>query len=215
MTVMAHKVHPKAFRIKETKDWSSRWIEKKNYAKTLQEDFMIREFLLKKLKEASVESVDIERILGKIMVIVTSGRPGLIIGRAGAGIESLRKAIEGIVGKTKAKEVRLDVREIKNPWESATLTAQFVAQQLEKRMPARRVLKQTLQKVMTTKGIEGVKVEIAGRLGGAEIARREWLKQGRLPLATLRAKIDYGFAEALTTFGTIGVKVWIFKGEEF
>ena len=212
---MAHKVHPKAFRIKETKDWSSRWIEKKNYAKTLQEDFMIREFLLKKLKEASVESVDIERILGKIMVIVTSGRPGLIIGRAGAGIESLRKAIEGIVGKTKAKEVRLDVREIKNLWESATLTAQFVAQQLEKRMPARRVLKQTLQKVMTTKGIEGVKVEIAGRLGGAEIARREWLKQGRLPLATLRAKIDYGFAEALTTFGTIGVKVWIFKGEEF
>ncbi|OHA67439.1 MAG: 30S ribosomal protein S3 [Candidatus Wildermuthbacteria bacterium RIFCSPHIGHO2_02_FULL_47_12] len=212
---MAHKVHPKAFRIKETKDWSSRWIEKKNYAKTLQEDFMIREFLLKKLKEASVESVDIERILGKIMVIVTSGRPGLIIGRGGAGIEILRKAIEGLVGKTKAKEVRLEVREIKNPWESATLTAQFVAQQLEKRMPARRVLKQTLQKVMATKGIEGVKVEIAGRLGGAEIARREWLKQGRLPLATLRAKIDYGFAEALTTFGTIGVKVWIFKGEEF
>ena len=215
MTVMAHKVHPKAFRIKEMKDWSSRWIDQKNYAKTLQEDFVIREFLLKKLKEASVESVDIERILGKIMVIVTSGRPGLIIGRAGAGIESLRKSIEGLVGKTKAKEVRLDVQEVKNPWGSATLTAQFVAQQLEKRMPARRVLKQTLQKVMTTKGIEGVKVEIAGRLGGAEIARREWLKQGRLPLATLRARIDYGFAEALTTFGTIGVKVWIFKGEEF
>ncbi len=212
---MAHKVHPKAFRIKEMKDWSSRWIEKKNYAKTLQEDFVIREFLLKKLKEASVESVDIERFPGKLMVIVTSGRPGLIIGRAGAGIETLRKSIEGIVGKAKAKEVRLDVREIKNPWESATLTAQFVAQQLEKRMPPRRVLKQTLQKVMATKGIEGVKVEIAGRLGGAEIARREWLKQGRLPLATLRAKIDYGFAEALTTFGTIGVKVWIFKGEEF
>ena len=212
---MAHKVHPKAFRMKEMKDWSSRWIEKKNYAKTLQEDFVIREFLLKKLKEASVESVDIERILGKIMVIVTSGRPGLIIGRAGAGIEPLRKSIEGIVGKAKAKEVRLEVKEIKNPWESATLTAQFVAQQLEKRMPPRRVLKQTLQKAMATKGIEGVKVEIAGRVGGAEIARREWLKQGRLPLATLRAKIDYGFAEALTTFGTIGVKVWMFKGEEF
>lgn len=212
---MAHKVHPKAFRMKETKDWSSRWIEKRNYAKTLQEDFIIREFLLKKLKEASVESVDIERILGKIMVIVASGRPGLIIGRGGAGIEILRKAIEALVGKTKAKEVRLEVREIKNPWESATLTAQFVAQQLEKRMPPRRVLKQTLQKVMATKGIEGVKVEIAGRLGGAEIARREWLKLGRLPLATLRAKIDYGFAEAFTNFGTIGVKVWIFKGEEF
>lgn len=212
---MAHKVHPKAFRIKETKDWSSRWIEKKNYAKTLQEDFVIREFLLKKLKEASVESIDIERILGKIMVIVTSGRPGIIIGRGGAGIEQLRKSIETIVGKARAKEVKLDVREVKNPWESATLTAQFVAQQLEKRMPPRRVLKQTLQKVMASKGMEGVKVEIAGRLGGAEIARREWLKQGRLPLATLRAKIDYGFAEALTTFGTIGVKVWIYKGEEF
>lgn len=212
---MAHKVHPKIFRIKETKDWSSRWIEKKNYAKTLQADFLIREFLLKKLKEASVESVDIERFGGKIMVIVTSGRPGLIIGRAGAGIETLRKSIEKIVGKVQAKEVRLEVREIKNPWESATLTAQFVAQQIEKRMPARRVLKQTLQKVMATKGIEGVKVEIAGRLGGADIARREWLKQGRLPLATLRAKIDYGTAQALTTFGTIGVKIWIFKGEEF
>lgn len=212
---MAHKVHPKAFRMKEMKDWSSRWIEKKNYAKTLQGDFLIREFLLKKLKEASVESVDIERFPGKIMITVTSGRPGLIIGRGGAGIESLRKSIEVLVGKTQAKEVRLDVQEIKNPWESATLTAQFVAQQLEKRMPARRVLKQTLQKVMVTKGIGGVKVEIAGRLGGAEIARREWLKLGRLPLATLRAKIDYGFAEALTTFGTIGVKVWIYKGDEF
>lgn len=212
---MAHKVHPKAFRMKETKDWSSRWIEKKNYAKTLEGDFLIREFLLKKLKEASVESVDIERFPGKIMVIVNSARPGLIIGRGGSGIELLRKSIEGLVGKSKAKEVRLEIREIKNPWESATLTAQFVAQQLEKRMPARRVLKQTLQKVMATKGIEGVKVEIAGRLGGVEIARREWLKLGRLPLQTIRAKIDYGFAEALTTFGTIGVKVWIYKGEEF
>jgi len=212
---MAHKVHPKAFRMRETKDWSSRWIEKKNYAKTLEGDFLIREFLLKKLKEASVESVDIERFPGKIMVIVSSARPGLIIGRGGSGIELLRKSIEGLVGKSKAKEVRLEIREMKNPWESATLTAQFVAQQLEKRMPARRVLKQTLQKVMATKGIEGVKVEIAGRLGGAEIARREWLKLGRLPLQTIRAKIDYGFAEALTTFGTIGVKVWIYKGEEF
>lgn len=149
------------------------------------------------------------------MVIVSTARPGLIIGRGGSGIELLRKSIEGLVGKSKAKEVRLEIREIKNPWESATLTAQFVTQQLEKRMPARRVLKQTLQKVMATKGIEGVKVEIAGRLGGAEIARREWLKLGRLPLQTIRAKIDYGLAQALTTYGTIGVKVWIYKGEEF
>jgi small subunit ribosomal protein S3 len=212
---MAHKVHPKAFRMKETKDWSSRWIEGKNYAKTLEGDFRIREFLQKKLKEASVESIDIERILGKITVIVSSARPGLIIGRGGSGIELLRKSIEGLVGKSKAKEVRLEIREIKNPWESATLTAQFVAQQLEKRMPPRRVLKQTLQKVMATKGIEGVKVEIAGRLGGAEIARREWLKLGRLPLQTIRAKIEYGFAEALTTYGTIGVKVWVYKGDTF
>jgi small subunit ribosomal protein S3 len=212
---MAHKVHPKIFRVRETKDWSSRWIEQKNYAKTLEGDFLIREFLLKKLKEASVESIDIERFPGKIMVIVSSARPGLIIGRGGSGIELLRKSIEGLVGKSKAKEVRLEIREIKNPWESATLTAQFVAQQLEKRMPPRRVLKQTLQKVMATKGAEGVKVEIAGRLGGAEIARREWLKQGRLPLQTLRAKIDYGLAEALTKYGTIGVKVWIYKGETF
>ena len=212
---MAHKVHPKAFRMKETKDWSSRWIEGKNYAKTLEGDFRIREFLAKKLKEASVESIDIERILGKITVIVSSARPGLIIGRGGSGIELLRKSIEGLVGKSKAKEVRLEIREIKNPWESATLTAQFVAQQLEKRMPPRRVLKQTLQKVMATKGIEGVKIEIAGRLGGAEIARREWLKLGRLPLQTIRAKIEYGFAEAFTTYGTIGVKVWVYKGDIF
>lgn len=212
---MAHKVHPKAFRMRETKDWSSRWIEKKNYAKTLEGDFAIREFLQKKLKEASVESIDIERFPGKIMVIVSSARPGLIIGRGGSGIEQLRKSIEGLVGKSKAKDVRLEIREIKNPWESAVLVAQFVAQQLEKRMPVRRVLKQTLQKVMVTKGIEGVKVEVAGRLGGAEIARREWLKLGRLPLQTIRSRIDYGFAEALTTYGTIGVKVWIYKGEEF
>ncbi|MDA1337247.1 MAG: 30S ribosomal protein S3 [bacterium] len=209
---MSHKVHPKIFRIRETKDWLSRWVEKKAYAKTLEEDFRIREFLEARLKEASLEAIEIERFAGRLTVIISSGRPGLIIGRGGSGIEIVKKALQKFV---LAKDVRLEIREIKNPFESATLVAQNIAQQLEKRMPHRRVMKQMMQKVSSTKGIEGVKFAIAGRLGGADIARREVLKEGRLPLQTQRAIIDYALVEARTTYGAVGVKVWLYKGEVF
>lgn len=209
---MSHKVHPKIFRIKETKDWLSRWVSRKGYAAMLKEDFLIREFLNKRLKDAFVESIEIERFAGQLTTIINSGRPGLIIGRGGAGIELLKKQLQKLTGK---QDVRLEIREIKNQFESAALIGQNIAQQLEKRMPHRRVLKQTMRKVMANKAIQGARLEVAGRLGGADIARRESLKEGRLPLQTLRSKIDYAFVESKTTYGTIGVKVWLYKGEEF
>ncbi|MEK7542430.1 MAG: 30S ribosomal protein S3 [Patescibacteria group bacterium] len=223
---MAHKVHPKIFRIKETADWHSRWFEKNAYKETLREDYLMRSYITKKLKEAGVASVEIERFAGKISLIISTSRPGLIIGRGGSGIEELRKTIEKILEKDKKsryrevkdnrkREIRLEIREIKNPWDSASLTAQWVVQQLEKRMPFRRVMKQTLGKVMANKHIEGAKVQISGRLGGADIARTEKLKMGRLPLQTLRARIDYALVEAKTKYGMIGVKVWMYKGEKF
>ncbi|MDP2637028.1 MAG: 30S ribosomal protein S3 [bacterium] len=209
---MSHKVHPKVFRLRETKDWLSRWFDKKNFQKHLEEDFSLRAFLEKKLKEAGLEHLEIERFPGKLTVILFTSRPGLIIGRGGSGVEVLRKALQKQVT---VKDVRIEIREVKNPWESAALSAQFIATQLERRMPARRTMKQSLQKIMAVKGNKGARVEIAGRLGGAEIARREWLKNGQLPRQTLRADIDYGFREAMTRYGTIGVKVWIYKGEKF
>lgn len=209
---MTHKVHPKIFRIKETKDWVSRWVAKRTYAATLQEDFLIREFLHKKLKDAFLEIIEIERFAGRLTIIINSGRPGIIIGRGGAGIELLKKELAKMV---ETKDIRLEIREIKNHFESAALIAQNIAQQLEKRMPHRRVLKQTMQKVIANKGIEGVRFEVSGRLGGADIARREGLKEGRLPLQTIRSKVDYALVEARTTYGTVGVKVWLYKGETF
>lgn len=214
------------FRIRGTADWYSRWFNKAGYSKALREDFLIRSYVEKKLKEAGVESVEIERFAGKALVIINSSRPGLIIGRGGSGIEELRRNLGKILEKDKQSryreakenrkgEIRLEIREIKNPWSSASLTAQWVVSQLEKRMPFRKIMKQTITKVMANREIQGVKVEISGRLGGAEIARRETLKMGRLPLQTLRAKIDYALKEAKTTYGMIGVKVWMYKGDQF
>lgn len=221
---MSHKVHPKIFRIRGIQDWESRWFEKKNYSALLKEDFMVREFLLNKLKDAAIERIEIERSGGKLVVIINTARPGLIIGKGGSGVDLIKKAVEKILAKVRQNQVsdkarksdmKLEIREVKNPWESAPLVAQWVAQQLEKRMPFRRTLKQTLSKVMLNKDVKGVKIEVSGRLGGADIARREWMKEGRLPLQTIRSVIDYSLAEALTTYGTIGVKVWIYKGEQF
>lgn len=223
---MAHKVHPKIFRVKETADWHSRWFEKHGYQKALREDFLIRNYIAKHLKEASIEYVAIERFAGRVTVIIYTARPGLIIGRGGAGIEELRKNLEKMLERdtkkrlreekdTRKREMRLEIREIKNPWESASLTAQLIAQQVEKRMPIRRIMKQTINKVMANKYIEGVKIEISGRLGGADIARTETLKVGKLPLQTLRSRIDYALQEAKTTYGIIGIKVWMYKGQQF
>ena len=236
---MAHKVHPKAFRIKEIADWDSRGFYEKNFSEHLKEDFEIREFLKKRLANFGIEKVEIERFPGKINIIITSSRPGLIIGRGGGGVEELKKQLTKVLligkqivffqkqtrpikssgnrllGRAKIPEVRIEIREIKNQWLSASLSAQWIAQQIEKRIHFRRVLKQSMEKITANKAAQGARIEIAGRLNGASIARREWLKKGRLPRQTLRAQIDYAKAEALCSYGVIGVKVWIYKGEKF
>ena len=209
---MGHKVHPKSYRLKRLDSWDSRWLDKKKTPQYLEEDFKIRRFLKKKIGKLGVEKVEIERFPGKMTVIISSSRPGLIIGRGGGGIEELKKGLDKVVEK---KEFKIDIKEIKNPWTSAALTGQWVAQQLERRMPQRRVVKQAIEKVITVKDNQGVRVEITGRLGGAEIARREWLQKGRMPRQTIRADIDYAQEEANCTYGVIGIKVWIYKGEKF
>lgn len=208
---MSHKVHPKAFRLRRLSDWSSRWLDRKKFPQYLEEDLKIRNFLEKKLKDSALQDIEIERFPDKVTVIVNAARPGLIIGRGGRGAEELKKALEKIV----RGQVRLEIREVKNIWASASLVSQWIAQQLEKRIPHRRAMKQAIEKVMANKEVKGVRVEVAGRLGGAEIARKEWLKRGNLPRQTLRAVIDYALAEAYCSYGVIGVKVWIYKGEKF
>lgn len=214
---MAHKVHPKIFRIKELAGWDSRWFDKKRFPQYLEEDFRIREFLKKRLGKIGIEKIEIERFPGKINIIISSARPGLVIGRRGEGVEELRKKLEVLIGSSleDKKEIRIEIREIQNPWLSANLVSQWIAQQIEKRIPYKRVLKQALEKIASQKGVEGCRVEVAGRLDGVEIARREWLQKGRLPRQTLRADIDYARSEAFCTYGVVGVKVWIYKGERF
>jgi small subunit ribosomal protein S3 len=227
---MSHKVHPKAYRIKEITDWSSRGFYKRT-AENLEEDFRIREFLGKKFKKIGIEKIEIERFPNKLNVIIFSSRPGIIIGRGGEGIEQLKRELLKKVFKLKTeeaekrggknfdksgfKEVKIEIKEIRNPWLSAALCAQWAAWQIEKRVNHRRVLKQVISKIMANKEVKGAKIEVSGRLNGAEIARREWLKKGRLPLQSLRADIDYAKAEAYCTYGAIGIKVWIYKGEKF
>lgn len=216
---MSHKVHPKAFRLRSLSDWDARWFNTKKFPHYLEEDFKIRDFLQKKLKDASLQNIEIERFAGKINVIINAARPGLIIGRGGRGVEDLKKDLEKNLDKIKKvkekRELKLEIREVKNVWASASLVGQWIAQQLERRIPHRRAIKQALEKVLTEKEVKGVKIEIAGRLGGSEIARREWLKRGQLPRQTLRAIIDYAQVEAFCSYGVIGVKVWIYKGEKF
>ncbi len=211
------KVHPKSFRIREITDWETRGFYKKDFKKLLEEDFKIREFLKKKIGKLGVEKIEIERTLGKVRVIISSARPGLIIGRGGGGVEVLKKELESTLPppKKEKREIKIEIREVKDLWASASLVAQWIAQQIEKRVPYRRVLKQALDKIMSVKGVEGARVEVAGRLDGIEIARTEWLKRGRLPRQTLRADIDYAQDRAYCTYGVVGVKVWIYKGEKF
>ncbi|OGZ18775.1 MAG: 30S ribosomal protein S3 [Candidatus Nealsonbacteria bacterium RBG_13_42_11] len=213
---MAHKVHPKSFRIKDIGDWDSRWFNIKKIPQYLEEDFKIRKVIKDKIGKLGVEKAEIERFPGKITVIISSARPGLIIGRGGGGIEELKKILEKEVFKIGAKkELKIEIKEIRDPWTSAALSAQWVAQQIEKRVSHRRVLKQVIEKVMAAKGVKGVRVEVAGRLDGAEIARRTWLKKGRMPRQTLRADIDYAGERALCTYGIVGIKLWIYKGDKF
>jgi len=223
---MTHKVHPKAFRIKGMEDFNIRGFYGSKMPGFLQQDFLIKEFLHKKLAEASVANIQIEHSANKINIIIESARPGLIIGRGGEGAEVLKKQIEKellgafLTKKTLAKkivqrQIKIDIKEIKNPWTSAALIAQMAAQQLEKRIPFRQALKRNMERAMQNKEVKGIKMNVSGRLNGNEIARDEWLKQGRMPLGTIRADIDYALAEAHCTYGIIGVKVWLYKGDKF
>ncbi|TFG35608.1 MAG: 30S ribosomal protein S3 [Parcubacteria group bacterium] len=213
---MGHRVHPKAYRLKNLNDWDSRWLTIKKNPQYLEEDFKIRELIKEKLSKVGVARIEIERFPGKITVIISSARPGIIIGRGGSGIEDLRKEIEKKVFKSAVKEkIRIEIKEVKDPWASAVLSAQWVAQQIEKRIAFRRVLKQSIGKISISREVKGVRVELAGRLDGSEIARKEWLKKGRLPRQTIRADIDYARENAHCSYGIIGVKVWIYKGEKF
>ena len=208
---MGHKVHPLSFRLGYTKQWTSRWFAKrKTYAQWLKEDIEVRAWLKRELLNAAVAKIEIERPGEKLRVIVHTARPGVIIGRRGAEIDRLREVLHG---KTQ-REIAIDIREIKAPAIEAQLIAQNVAFQLEKRIAFRRAMKKAIQ-MAREGGAKGIKIHCDGRLAGAELSRREGYLDGKVPLGTLRADIEYGFAEAFTTYGTIGVKVWIYKGDVF
>jgi len=213
---MSHKVHPKVYRIKEMKDWFSRGFYGKNFPRYLEEDFKIREFLMEKLKEASIENVEIERSLSAVKIIIKTSRPALVIGRGGEVVEKLKKdLVKKLQIKEGKREMKIEIQEVKSPWFSANICAQWITQQIKRRVQFRRVMKMALSKIMSQKGVKGARVEVAGRLNGVEIARTEWLKEGQLPRQNLRADIDYGTSLAFCTYGVIGVKVWIYKGERF
>ena len=206
---MGQKVHPLILRIGIIKDWRSRWFTTaKEYPKFILEDFHIRKFIKQRLKLAAVSKIIIERLSERIKIRILTARPGIVIGRHGQDIERLREDLNNLV----SKEISIDIEEIKEANKDAQLVAQNVVFQLEKRVAFRRSIKRAIEQSMAA-GVLGIKISIAGRLGGAEMSRRETYKEGKIPLATLRANIDYGFAEAHTTYGLIGVKVWIYKGD--
>ena len=205
---MGQKVNPTGFRIGVTEDWRSRWYADRNYATNLANDLEIREFLNKQLSRAAVSKVEIERAGDKITVLVTTARPGVVIGKKGAEIDALRKKLEKIANGP----VNIEVVEVKRPELDANLIAQSVAEQLEGRVAFRRAMRKAVQSARKS-GAKGIRIQCSGRLGGAEMSRREWYREGRVPLHTLRAKIDYGFCTANTTMGAIGIQVWVYHGE--
>ncbi len=205
---MGQKVHPIGFRLGIVKTWDSKWYEEKNYATWLHEDIHIREFVKKSLGHAGVSKVEIERAANKVKVNVHTARPGIVIGKRGAGIETIKKDLQRFT----KNEVFLNIVEVRKAETDAQLVSENIATQLERRIAFRRAMKKAIQTAMKF-GAKGIRVACSGRLGGAEMARYEWYREGRVPLHTLRADIDYGFAEAKTTYGTIGCKVWVFRGE--
>jgi len=205
---VGQKTHPLGFRLGVIRTWSSKWYEEKQYAAWLHEDLAIKKYLKQKLSHAAVALIEVERAANKAKVRVHTARPGIVIGKRGAGVEQLKKDVQ----KLSAADVFIDIVEVRKAELNAQLVAENIATQLERRIAFRRAMKKAVQTAMKF-GAEGIKVHCAGRLGGAEMARREWYRDGRVPLHTLRADIDYGFAEARTTYGAIGVKVWIYKGE--
>ena len=208
---MGHKVNPTGFRLGITTEWSSRWYANgKTYGEYLNVDLKVRDFIRKKLANASVSRVQIDRLARTARITVHTARPGIVIGKKGEDIEKLRDEVSKMMGIP----IHLSVEEVRKPELDATLVAESVAQQLERRIMFRRAMKRAVQNALRL-GAGGIKINVSGRLNGAEIARSEWYREGRVPLHTLRANIDYGTAEAKTTYGVIGVKVWIFKGEVF
>ena len=208
---MGQKVHPIGIRLGIVKDWTSKWYaDSRDYADNLYVDLKVRELLKKKLSQASVSRIQIERPAKNARITIHTARPGIVIGKKGEDVEVLRREVGAMMGVP----VHINIEEIRKPELDAQLVAESVAQQIERRIMFRRAMKRAIQNTMRI-GAQGIKIKLGGRLNGAEIARSEWYHEGRVPLHTLRADIDYGFAEALTTYGIIGIKVWIFKGEVF
>ena len=205
---MGQKVHPTGFRLGVIKTWSSRWYANKDFGRMLQEDLKIKKFVKKRLYHAGIASIEVERAANKFRVNIAAARPGIIIGKKGTEIEKLK----GEIQKMTDREVYINITEVQRPEVDAQLIAENVCLQLEKRVAFRRAMKRSVGSALKF-GARGIKISCAGRLGGAEMARREWYREGRVPLQTIRADIDFGFAEAKTTYGIIGVKVWVFKGE--
>lgn len=218
---MSQTTHPKILKIKGTKDWMSRGFYETNFPEFLAQDCKVRDYLNKKLKQALVHSIEIERSQTVLKIIIQTARPALVIGRGGKAVEELKAKLEALVGSVKkdkkrpGPEIKIEILEIKNPWTSAQLASQWVAGQIEKMVPYRRVIKMALSKVKGQKEVKGVKISVAGRLNGVTISRTEWLKDGRLPRQTIRAIIEYGFTEANCSYGVIGIKVWMYKGDQF
>ncbi len=217
---MTHVVHPYVQRIGINRDWRSRWFttDPKQFREYLRVDAMIRKFLNVRLKGMSVDTIEIERDQKSVRIIIKTARPGLVIGRSGEGAVKLKKEIDMMFRKAKLTskpEIKLDVEEIRSPESSASIVGQMIAEGLEKRLTFRRVMKMTIEKVMANRDVEGVKILLSGRLGGADMARREELKKGRIPLQTLRADIDFARVTARLPYGAIGIKVWIYRGQVF
>lgn len=208
---MGQKIHPIGFRLGITQEHRSRWFaDPKNYPSVLQEDYTIRKFVRKSLENAGISEIRIERKADQIDLEVRTARPGVVVGRGGAGIETLRTGLQEKLGSN--RQIRINVVEVQRVDADATLIAEYIAQQLERRVSFRRVVRQAITRAQKA-GVEGIKVQVSGRLNGAEIARTEWTREGRVPLHTLRADIDYSYCTASTIYGILGVKVWVFKGE--
>lgn len=217
---MTHTVHPYAHRLGILRDWKSRWFsaDPKRYREFIKCDTTIRQFLEKKLRGFYISSIEIERGEKKLRIIIKTSRPGMIIGRSGDGAVKLKDEIAKVILKLKLsdkQDIKLDIEEIKNPESNAVIIGHMIAEALEKRMTFRRVLKQTVEKVMANRDVKGVRLALSGRLGGAEMARREELKKGRIPLQTFRADIDFAREKAYLPYGVVGIKVWIYKGDKF
>lgn len=216
---MTHIVHPYSHRLGVIRDWKSRWFGgKEKYREFLKSDILIRDFLAKRLEGMYVNNVEIERSEKVLKITVETSRPGIIIGRSGEGTTKLKKDIEALLRKHQldvSEEIKLDIKEVRSPESNAAIVAEMIKEGLEKRMPFRRVMKQTVEKAAANKDVKGVRVEMSGRLGGAEMSREEKIQRGQIPLQTYRADIDYAFTEAWLPYGHIGVKVWIYRGEIF